>query len=241
MLIINNEFVTQWKPLVYQILGRRGRKYTKEEMDDLFVEVVIEMMKNAHYYNDEYAIGTWIDLQVRSVMSAHVKAEAKGKDSMAHVVTSEIPDEAEELDSEDVQYAELQEQVTPYLKYLDPAERDIFIDRLWHDISVPEIAERRELHEKSVSRIINRAVKKLSAIVSKGFQVNRYEKVYSNKPLEHVIKVYDDAHYHTFRMHHLEGLSLSEIQKVNGMPISRIQQLLRETKQYLQLDYGVTI
>lgn len=238
MILITNELVTQWKPLIYMLLGKRGRKYTKEEMDDLYVDVVIEMMRNAQYYNGKYAIGTWIELQVRSAMSRHTKGEAE--DPMSHVVTSEIPDELDD-EVDDIGLEFLQEQIAPFLDYLEDVERHVFVDRVWNKLSVADIADARDLHEKSVSRIMTRATNKLKAIVAEGKRVSPYREVYTDVPLEHAIKIMDDAHYHTFRMHHFEGYPLVLISKINGMSIDRNFQLLSEAKQFIEQEWGLKV
>jgi len=239
MILITNELVTQWKPLIYKLLGKRGRKYTKEEMNDLYVDVVIEMMRNATYYNGKYAVGTWIELQVRSAMSKSVKHESD--DPMRHVVTSDVPDEVDEDDVDDKGLEYLQEQIAPFLDYLETVERQVFVHRVWDKLSVPEIANRLHMHEKSISRVMTRATKKLTAIMGEGKRVSPYREVHTDIPLEHAIKIMDDAHYHTFRMHHFEGLPLMFVSKINGMTIDRNFQLLSEAKQFIMQEWGIKI
>lgn len=241
MLIVNNELVTQWKPLIYKLLGKKGRKYTAEEMNDLFVDVVIKMMENARYYNGDYAIGTWIELQVRSATSHLVKQESEGKDATLHATTSVIPDEVTEDEEDDKGLEYLQEQIAPFLGHLEDTEREVFVDRVWNGLSVKQVAERRHMHEKSISRIMTRATRKLTNIVHSGKRVSRYMEVDTDVPLEHAIKQYDDKHYHTFRMHHFEGYPMVAIQQINGMTIDAIFQLIEETKQFIAMDYGVRV
>ena len=241
MIIVDNELVTQWKPLIYMLLGKRGRKYNREEMDDLFVDVVIEMLKNARYYTGQYAIGTWIELQVRSAMNNHVTKESKANDASHHVITNEIPDEAAEEDELDAGIEYLQSQVQPFLGHLEDTEREIFVDRIWNRLSVKKIAKRRNLHEKSVSRIMSRATKKLTAIVHSGKRVSPYREVKTDIPLEHAIKQFDDRHYHAFRMHHFEGYPLKLMSKFNGFSIDYNLQLVQETKQMIEQEWGLRV
>ncbi len=241
MLIIDNELVTQWKPLIYKLLGKKGRKYTKEEMNDLYVKVVIKMLENARYYNGDYAIGTWIELQVRSATSHMVKHEAEGKDAALHVTSSIIPDEVDEDEDDDKGLEYLQEQIAPFLVHLEDTEREVFVDRVWNGLSVKQVAERRHMHEKSISRIMTRATHKLESIVHSGKRVSPYMEVDTDTPLEHAIKQYDDKHYHTFRMHHFEGLPMTIIRQINGMSIDTIFQLIEETKQMIAQDFGLRV
>lgn len=239
MIIINNEFVTQWKPLIYRILSKKGRKYSHEEMNDLYVDVVIEMIKNSTYYDGKYAVGTWIDLQVRSAISNSTKVEAS--DPMGHVVTSEIPDSLEEGEETDADLEFLQEQLAPFLDHLDDTERDVFVYRIWDRLPVADIAERMSLHEKSVSRIMTRATNKLTSIVGEGRRVSPYREVATDIPLETAIMQMDDAHYHTFRMHHFRGMPLVHISKVNGMSIDDNFQLLSEAKQFIEQEWSLRV
>jgi len=239
MILITNELVTQWKPLIYMLLGKKGRKYNKQEMDDLYIDVVIEMLKNARYYNGKYSVGTWIELQVRSAMSNQTGVEADNP--MSHIVTSEIPEDLSEEEVDDKNLEFLQEQAAQFLNYLEDLERDVFVDRVWNKLTVEEIAERRDIHVKSVSRIMTRATKKLTSIVSEGKRVSPYREIHTDVPLEHAIKIMDDAHYHTFRMHHFEGYPLVLISQINGISIDRNFQLLSEAKQFIEQEWDIRV
>jgi len=239
VLIIDNDFVTQWKPLVYKLLRKKGRKYTKEEMDNLYIDTVIKMMENARHYNGTYAVGTWIDLQVRSATSHLVKVEVEGKDASRHVISSDIPEEVGEDEEDDKGLEYLQEQVAPFLSHLEAVEYQVFVDRIFNRFTIKQTAEANDLHEKSVSRIMTRATNKLIAIIHSGKRVSRHMEVDVDIPLEHAIKQMDDAHYHTYRMHHFEGYPMVLISKINGMSIEQNFQLVAEAQQFISQEWGI--
>lgn len=240
MLIIDNEFVQEYKPLIYKILGEQGRKYNKEEMQSLFVDTVIKLLQNATYYNGEYSIGTFIGLQVRSAVSDFTSQEVT-VDAMGLVVTDEIPEEPV-TEGEETPLERLQESVAPYLSYLSEVEQEVFIDRVYRGMSVEATAEHRELHVKSVSRIMKRAHERLTTLLRSGKPVSPMQEVETGVPLRHAIKpLLSTKHYHAFRLRFFERKSLIEISKLNGQTPEANSVLIAQAKKQVEDAWGIQI
>ena len=240
MLVIDNEFVTQWKPLVLKIIGESGQVSCPDDRDEILHKTWVNLLVNARYYTSKYAVSTFIRLQTTNAIGSFIRGDVEDVDAMQHKVTSEYPEEeAEQEIYTDVEH--LLEQINPYLEYLDDVERAIFIDRVVGKMSVSDVAEKHDVHCKSVSRILTRVTNKLKSIMTSGKRISPYREVSTDIPLETAIMQMDDAHYHTFRMHHFRGMSLINICELNGMSIDRNFQLLAEARQMVEQEWGVRI
>ena len=240
MILIGNEFIQEHKPLIYQLLGDSGRHYSREEMQGLFIETVIKLLINARFYRGQYSIGTFIGLQVRSVIADTVSHEVSSEDALPHSVTDEIPEESDEEDDTPLEL--LQEKLIPFLYILGDTEREVFTDRVLMGLSITHIAEKRELHTKSVSRILRRATSSLTAALKKGRRISPSQRVSTDIPLRHaVMTLLPLPVYFVFKLSYFDGLSPWQINSLNGMCLSSIKRLIKTSKAQVESEWGIRL
>jgi RNA polymerase sigma factor (sigma-70 family) len=239
MIKIDDDFVRQWKPLILKLLRETGQGFNEEQMDEVLHNTWVNLLRNARYYTPHYAVSTFIRLQTLNAVAEYIKGDIEGDDCMTRKVSSDIPDEADDDDEYDAEA--LRKLVSPLFCHLTDTERLVFSDRVLNGLSVAEVASKHNLHKKSVSRLTARVTNKLRSMIVSGRKINGKREVAKGFPLETAIMQMDDAHYHTFRMHHFEEMSLILISERNGMSIERNLQLLQEAKQFIEQEWGIKV
>ena len=143
-----------------RIIHRVCKMYrdTKEDQEDLFQEIVLQLWKSFPTFRSESKVSTWM---YRIALNTSIAVFRK---KTLPVVTHEnVPEKFHPQQSDDI--SENEEKMYEALRKLDSAERAI-ISLFLEDYSYSEISEITGINENYVGVKLNRIKSKLKAILN---------------------------------------------------------------------------
>jgi len=244
MIIVDNEFVGQYRGLILSLLKERTKRIilVDTEWHDLYTDVIVKCIHNAKYHDDKWAMTTFIKLQVRSAVADHVnrKVAKSEKDplfgSCQLLEEHDQPIEDEESDEDTMDY--LRGKLAPFMLMLSDNEHAVIRLHVWDRLSVNDIAEKLDMHASSVSAIKKRAQARLAGWVAGGKCAKKYDEVAPDTTLEAAIMQLPDAEYFACRFHHLKGWSIPRTARMMSRSYESIMNLLESARQTMAFEYG---